>query len=913
MTPDRLRQVEELYHAARKDRAALAKADPELRQEVESLLCQGGPLPELGIDSTVTQVGPGTQLGPYEIEGALGAGGMGQVYKARDTRLGRAVAIKIVSEHFSERFEREARAISALNHSNICTLYDVGPNYLVMELVEGETLAARLKRGKLSIEDTLRFGAQIADALAAAHAKGIIHRDLKPGNIMVTKSGVKVLDFGLAKSQQDETVTVRGAVMGTPAYMAPEQLEGKACDARTDIYAVGLVLQEMVNGKKDEAIGSVPEKFAHVVEQCLEKDPENRWQSASDVRAELEWARKNPAQIATVKAPSNRLASGIAAVAILTASILGWIHFREMPALPAEPVRFQIPLPEKMSFGSSGTFAVSPDGRRLVLEAAGSDGVSRLWLRALDSVDMRPLPNTESAVSPIWSPDSRSIAFAAGRKLAKIDLLGGPAQDICDLAAGIAGGSWNRDGVIIFGSGEGVMRVAATGGNVTPVTSPAATPGMVAHRYPSMLPDGKHFLYLGVSTVQVNGNNRVYVGSLDAKPEAQNSKPLLATDYRPIYVPSSDSGVGQLLYLRGDTMVAQTFDTGQLKLTGEPVPVAGQVGANQNNFLGFFAASGNGVLVYRSGVSRDLQLTLFDRQGKVLGTAGEPGRYASVGLSPDGTRAAVNRADPQTGNQDIWLIDLSQGAATRFTFDPANENFPLWSPDGSRIAFLSYRGGVNGIYVKAVRGAANEELIFKSSQNLAMAQWSPDGRFVTLGMVDAQTGLDVWILPDPLSKSGERKLIPFLRTQFNEAAAAVSPDSRWIAYRSNESGRAEVYVQPFNPSPDAGTAAAGGKWMVSKGGSPGMVRWRGDGKELYYLSPDGKVMAVEISTNPVFRAGSPAPLFQVPPTFLRAAPAPGTLVDVTADGKRFLFAIPVQQSTREELTVVLNWPAALKH
>jgi Tol biopolymer transport system component/predicted Ser/Thr protein kinase len=951
LTPERIRQIEELYHAAREcehsGRAALlAQAEPGLRREVESLLAQDssdGPMERPAVEmaahlldfSTATHLTIGAQLGPYKILAPLGAGGMGRVYRGLDTRLGRAVAIKIANQQFSERFEREARAISALNHPNICTLYDVGPNYLVMELVEGETLAARLLKGALPFDLVLGDGVQIAGALAAAHARGIVHRDLKPANIMITKSGIKVLDFGLAKIARpanvpnaSEPLTAENAVMGTLGYMAPEQVEGKECDARTDLFALGLILAEMATGKRvitgdsqaalmaavmnfqPAPIAGVPPQFSHVVERCLERDPEQRWQTASDVQRELEWVAKSQPTMSAGKPDGSRPARRIWALAIalvallaLIAVWLGFAHFRASPPAAAELARFEITLPDKVNFSAVGTFAVSPDGRRLVFAAVGADSIEHLWLRALDSAESQLLQGTENPGTVVWSPDSRLVAFASGSKLKKIDVSGGPPETISDLSQEVIGGSWNRDGVIIFGGHDGIRRVSEAGGGASTVIR--TDPARESLSYPTFLPDGKHFVYFRNAAGQNAGE--VWLGSLDAKPDQQAPKQLLRADFSAAYAPSSDPRAGYILFMRQDTLLAQAFDLRKLELTGTPIRVAAPVATNPGNLGSLFSASRTGTLIYRVGGRLDRQLTWFNRQGNALGAIGEPGYDLILSLSPDGTRAAVSELDVQTLNTNIWLVDLSRGTKTRFTIGSEHDNFPVWSADGNRIIFRSIRGAGMSFYERSYSGAGSEELLLTLNGPSGFpVDWSRDGRFLLFGVNDPKTSFDLWTLP----LDGSRKPVPFLRTEFTETGGQFSPDGRWIAYYSNESGRGELYVQPFDPA--KGSPGAG-KWMVSKGGALS-GHWRRGGKELLYLSPDATVMKVDISVTPAFHAGPPERLFQLPLAFQQARSLfnLGYLVDVTEDGNRFLVAMPMNQPPRPVFNVVLNWPAVLK-
>ena len=915
MNRDRLQQIEELYHSAQAqelDRRAafLADAcgdDAELLREVESLLAyQGGnglldrPAwegAETLLELTVTQIVPGAQFGPYKIEAPLGAGGMGKVFRGRDTRLGRAVAIKVVDEKFSERFEREARAIAALNHPHICTLYDVGPNYLVMEVCEGETLAARLQRGKLSMQDTVHYGAQIAGALSAAHAKGIVHRDLKPGNIMIAKSGVKVLDFGLAKSQHDATITATNVVTGTPAYMAPEQREGKECDARTDTYSMGLVLYEMASGKRVEQgqpppMEHLPEKLAHVIERCIAPEPEDRWQSTADLCRELQWIEDQGAEAATPSHAVARgklresLAWGVAAALTVGLALLAFLHFREEPSAPAVPLRFQVQLSEN----PIGYPVMSPDGGKVLYLSGG-----RLWVLSLASGESRDLTAAVTA-TPFWSPDSRFIGYLSEGKLKTIEATGGPPQTVTDLPGTSlwGGGAWNQDDMIVFGDRPvGLFRVPASGGIPVKITALDSAHHENSEFSPSFLPDGRHFLYIRMSTDE--GKSAIYLGSLDAKPEEQSSKALVASNSQPVYVPSADPSTGYLLFVRGVTLMAQPFDNRRLELKGQAEPVAEQVKPISPSVGAVvFSASANVLLLPRRLAA--FQLSWYDREGKVMGTVGEPVGYGNLELSPDGTRLAGVRSSAAADTGNIWLLDLSRGgASTRFTFGSLIDINPVWSPDGSRIIFSSNREGPFNLYQKPANGVKDEEVLLKSSEHKFPTSWSRDGRFLLYTVVHPKTKGDLWVLP---LENGTKPL-PFLSTEFDELQARFSPDGQWVAYTSDESGQDEVYVRSFSMN-SAGTAVeAGGKWQISNGfGS--YPHWRGDGRELYYRSRDGGIMAVEIATHPAFRAG--------PPKSLGIFTSQSW--DSAADGSRFLI-LATKEGPRSN-TVVLNWQAALK-
>ncbi len=909
MDPSRWQQIEDLYHAALEcapsERAALlARANPELRREVESLLAQdsgGTPLDHPAwegasslLGSTVAAVTPGTQLGPYKIEGPLAAGGMGEVFRGVDTRLGRSVAVKTSREQFSERFNREARAISALNHPHICTLYDVGPNYLVMELCEGETLAARLKRGKLSIEDTLRYGQQIADALAAAHAKGITHRDLKPGNIMISKSGVKVLDFGLAKSPKDETLTDTRMVMGTPAYMAPEQRDGKECDARTDIYSLGLVLYEMATGKRVEQgqsplLDQLPQQLAHVIERCLAPDPDGRWQSAQDVSAELEWAAKSRPTVAGERPRRVRVPWIIAGLATLIALVLAGTYLRETSqGVPdGRSIRFSVPAPENVEFSDGALPVISPDGEKLAFGGIGADGKLRIWLRPLSSLTAEPVEGSEGVASIFWSPNSHSIGFFAGGKLKRSDLNGGPPQVLCDASESYRpGGTWNREDSILFSSNdhEGLYRVPATGGEPSRVTALSAERQETLHLWPQFLPDGQHFIYLAQS--ERPENTGIYIGSLDSK----GSKLVLSANGNPSYAASS-SGIGYLLSMQTATLMAQSLDPARLVLSGERFPVAERLFLPPAPAPGFaaFSASQNGVLAYRTLGQASTELVWFDRQGRRLETVGEPANYSVPALSPDEKTLAVTRIDPEIGTRDIWLFDLARGTPSHFTFDPTEETNPTWSPDGTQIVFTSRQNGKGDIFRKAATGAGIAEPLMESRDLKIVESWTPDGRFILYDSAGK-----VWTLP----VSGDRKSTAILTQDSALHVSSVSPDMRWVAYASNSTGRDEIYVQSFPPS--------GGKWQVSTAGGDEPY-WRHDGKELFYV--EGKrLMAVDVAADgPRFQAGTPKPLFDVRLQSIGLR----SRYQVAANGQKFLVVVPLE-STSPPITVVTNWMAGLK-
>jgi serine/threonine protein kinase len=872
-------------------------------------------------------ISPGDKLGPYTIQDRLGVGGMGEVYRAEDTRLGRTVAVKISAERFTERFEREARVVASLNHPNVCTLFDVGPNYLVMELVDGPTLEDRLKQGPIQLEEALDLARQIAAALQAAHEKGIVHRDLKPANIKVKPDGtIKVLDFGLATTgsapaagADSATVAMSGTepgmILGSPGYMSPEQARGLPVDKRADIWAYGVVVYEMLTGErgfdgatlsdslasvltKEINLDRVPLKARRLVRSCLQKDPRKRLQDIGDAPLLLEDLPAATGPAPSIVEPARRTNQlWPAAAALLAVALAALVLYDRRTPPPAPTSRFQISIPENMTFSDRGFFALSPDGRKIAFLAV-QNREQQLWIRTMDSLEAHPLPGTINASSSFfWSPDSRFVAFEADKKLRKIDINGGPPQDICDAPSdsGMLGGSWNRDNVIILGPGNrSIYRVSATGGTATPVTAldPSLKDG--GHYYPTFLPDGKHFLYMRFPASSADAG--VYVGSLDSKPEQQNKTPLLTTARASIsWAPSADSEKGRLLYWRDNVLYARTFNNSRLTLEGEPRTIADQVGYKLNPAFAMFSATAN-TLVYRRGASEDLELTWLDRSGKALGNVGEAGRYEVLRLAQDGTRAAVAKLDPGTFNQDVWLIDLRSGASTRFTFDPSINSNPVWSPDGKRVIFASTRGGAVGLYEKSTEGAGTETELLRPVPAGNLTDWSRDGRYL---ISFAGSGHAIWVLP----LEGDRKPIPFLRSNFSLVGPRLSPDGRWIAFRSNESGHDEIYVESFTPVADAGSAASTGKWMVSRGSTSGMIHWRQDSRELYYLGLDGTVMAVPVTANPGFHAGTPEPLFKVPAGFNRA----GSLGEVSPDGQRFLLALPKGGEARQEFTVVTNW------
>ncbi len=881
----------------------------------------------------------GTRLGSYEVVAQIGAGGMGEVYRAHDTKLGRDVAIKVLPANFVNdperlsRFQREARMLAALNHTNIATIHGLeqsnGITSLVMELVPGETLAERIKAGPIPLEEALKIAAQIAEALAAAHEKNIIHRDLKPANVKVTPDDkVKVLDFGLAKAFEGDpanedmsnsptlsrAATMQGIILGTAAYMSPEQAKGKALTKATDIWAFGCVLYEMLSGKMAFAGDDVTEILAAVVraepdwsrlpehtpqsirlllQRCLRKDRRQRFQDATDVRIEIEDALSGVSAPAAAAPASPAVQDrrlplvwiAFSAALLVALAAVSFLHFRETPPQPGI-VRFQIPLPEKTT---NPIFQLSPDGKILAFTAAES-GRRKLWIRPIDSLIAQTIPETDDATYPIWSPDSASIAFFVPGKLKKVAIVGGPSQTVCDAPDG-RGGSWNSDGVIVFspGLGSAIERVSAAGGVPTEVTK-IGTRGEL-QRYPVFLPDNKHFLYvLNVGKPEANGIN---IGSLDGAPPLH----ILSDDSSASYVPSAASGGnGFLLFRRESTLMGLPFDPGKLRIAGDVFPVAEGVGTAANTSNSAFSVSNNGVLVYGNGglgLKGD-EMLWMDRSGKRLGNVGQPSQMAGGALSPDGKKVLFSVFNMARDASDLWLLDVDRGVPTRSTFRPGISADGIWSPDGNTIAFQADN---QMIYRKPANGTGKEELLLSKGINSHPLDWSRDGKFIVYESTGTTTGNDIWLLP----LEGDHKPVSYLQTPFNEGDAQLSPDGHWMAYASNESGQPQVYVQAI--------PASGAKWQISPAGGV-QPRWRRDGKELFYISTDQKLMAVPLKGGNGFEAGAPQPLFELDPLFPsmmgRFAYQP------TADGQRFLVLELVGGSTAPPVNVVLNWQAGLK-
>jgi Tol biopolymer transport system component len=897
MTPERWRQIEALYQAAlgrtsAEREALLAGVDPELRREAEALLAQENTV----ADSTLTMVGVGAQLGPYKIEASIGKGGMGEVFRAVDTRLGRKVAIKVSSKQFDAHFEREARAISALNHPNICTLHDVGPNYLVMELVEGETLAARLKKGALSIDLVLRYGAQIADALAAAHGKGITHRDLKPGNVMIAKSGVKVLDFGLAKSQQDATLTASHVVMGTPAYMAPEQLEGKDCDARTDIYSLGLVLYEMAMGKRAvqghlPPMEQLPPQLAHTIERCLSQDPDDRWQSARDLEAALEMISVPAFK---VSAPPNLgtqrwLVAGLVAAAVLVFMAGFWL--RQAPAEKA--FKFSMIPPEGTSFlhvSQGGAPALSPDGLRIAFVAEGPGGRS-LWVRSLDGFNARPLAGTEGAANPFWSPDGRWIGFGSQNNLKKVDPEGGPAQVVASGSGRVRvpSGTWNTENKILYsplGEGNLLGLINASGGQPAPATERNVELLDENHFNPTFLPDGRHYL------LDVRGGPELDLSLWLATLGSNDRRLILKGASNAQYAPPRSGAPGYLVFARNGNLMAQPFDSGHGTLSGEAVTVAQYIAVVPLSGRADFTVSPAGVLAYRTADPALHELVWYDRSGKEAGTIGDrPGNPRSnVRISPDGKAIALTRQAGET--QEVWIHDLVRGVTSRLTLNGGRS--PVWSPDSSQIAFVRQ----DTIYRMPVTGAGAEVVVWRAPRLISVNDWSGDGKYLLLTRWDEKGVRQTWLLSEPLDAAAKHE--PILVTNGIHAQFAPATGApRWISY--DNGGQANVRTMP---------GGVPGTWQVSTDGGNG-TRFRRDGRELYF-SIGQSFMAVDVDPGPLFRAGAPHLLFPARRAIATGQGQYAQGYDVTADGSKFLATFPVPETPATTITVVTNWQAGLR-
>ena len=881
----------------------------------------------------------GDKLGPYELAEMIGKGGMGEVYRAHDPRLRRDVAIKVSAQQFSERFEREARAVAALNHPNICTLFDVGPNYLVMELVEGPTLAERIKEGAMPLEEAMVVARQITAALEAAHEKGITHRDLKPGNVKIKPDGlVKVLDFGLAKvaptatssgvgdesptlSMVSMAATKAGVILGTAAYMSPEQARGKTdIDKRADVWAFGVVLYEMLTAERlfrgedlTEVLASVvkeqpdvsgaPREVRRLIVRCLAKDPAKRLRDIGDVWELLESGTESPAQAESLPHTSKLpwVAAAVLGVGVVAFAAL-WLN----PA-PQEfqAVQFSISEPPETNFTNTiGAMAPSPDGRFIVFGATapGGGNTPRLWLRPLNSQEARLLPGTEGGNFPFWSPDSKSLAFRSQTdgKLKRIEITGGAPLVLSDVteSAVTTTGTWNHNGTILYGGPGGLHRVPASGGVAILITKVNAERKETGHGYPQFLPDGKRFLYFvasGDSNVQ-----GVYAASLDQPEQATQ---ILRTGNKAVYSPPRGDAPGYLLWMQDQTLLAQRFDPDKLQVEGDPASVAQEVTLNSNDPVRAAYWADGGVLVYRSGEAALAKAPVIwmSADGKPLGDALPADSVGPFKLSPDGQRLAIARRVGLAAF-DIWLWEFARGGVfTRLTFDEGRDNVPIWSPDGRQVAFNSDReGSIFQIYRKDASGAGQEERLTEGPNWKAPLDWSRDGKYLLYRERAPKTDQDVWALP----LEGDRKPIPIAQTPFVENTGQISPDGKWVAYSSNESGRGEVYVRA---SPWA-EGAAGGRWQVSNDGGA-EPKWSADGRRIFYETGDGKIIAATVRTGSAgFQTDTPRELF-------KAGHDAGQLhsFDVTGDGQKFVLLMPAGGAQGgAPLTVIANWQAALR-
>jgi len=885
------------------------------------------------------QLTSGTRLGRYEIRSLIGAGGMGEVYLANDPKIGRDVAIKVLPADFAAdkdrvaRFELEAQAAGALNHPNILAIHDIdtqdGLLFVVSELLEGEELRDRLERSQIPLRKVIDYAQQIVSGLTAAHEKGIVHRDLKPENLFITKDDrVKILDFGLAKLRETDpnihgsedatrkALTDPGMVMGTVGYMSPEQVRGQMIDHRSDIFSFGVILYEMITGRRafeeeslaetmsaivkeeppemSESNPNISPALERIVHRCLEKKPDRRFQSTADLGFALE------SLAAPTSSSGSNLTAAVSAIgpekerspwlnripwAIALLLLAGLAVVATMYVLQSAPdkriVKFAVSVPASSTAISNPV--ISPDGRTIVYVAT-VEGETSLFTRSLDSMTEQRLAGTEGAWSPFWSPDSRYIGFFTAGKLRKADTAGGPVQNLCDSSIG-TGGSWNRDDVILFGEKQkGIKRVSASGGEATLLLPLDSSRKETEVWHPAFLPDGSHFFFY-IWYASTN-SGEIFVVSLDG----DERKPVLKNDSNVAYVEP-----GYLLFARESTLMAQRFSTSRLELVGDPFPVAEDLAFDGNEDYSNFSLSENGTMVSLKGGARQRQLTWVDREGKEISKVGQPGAYVNVVLSPDGKKAAVQRR--VDGNSDIWVYDLERGLPVRFTFSASGEDDPAWSPDGSVILFTSDRdGGIRRIYRKPAGGAEKEELVSDAAQvNDDGIDWSRDGKNVIYDSTNEKGGLDIWVLP----MTGDSKPYPLLQSEFAETLARFSPDSRYFAYVSSESGKPEVYVQSFPPS--------GGKWQVSTGGG-GQPHWRRDGKELFYISADKRLMAVPVKLDGTFESGQPTPLFL---TLVSSYLSPDRY-DVSADGQRFLMNSPFEETSGSPINVILNWTSTLK-
>ncbi len=961
MSGDRWQRLDDLFHAALEREGAAREAflrgacagDELLYAEIVSLIAADSaspavPLERIGEHAAADWASGteraslvGQRVDRYQVVAHLGSGGMGDVYRATDSVLGRDVALKVLAPvlhadaDFRRRLEKEARAASSLNHPNIVTVYEIGQagaiDFVASEFVDGRTLRARLADGPLSVREIVEIGGQVASALSTAHAEGIVHRDVKPENVMIRRDGiVKVVDFGLAKRSASRAatasassggvITQEGVIAGTACYMSPEQARGEPIDHRSDLFSVGILIYEMATGQRPFGGGSnaamygallhtspapptrvrdgLPVELDLIVGRALEKDPELRYQSAADLGSDLKRLQRptalaTAAPVRTAQRPRTRAwqTAAIAALLLIASGLAVALFTRPPVPTAAQTTRFVLGPPPNTVFTPVGlvpaavTVSVSPDGRQLLYAANRPGERRRLWRRAIDSIEAVPIDDTDNGIFPFWSPDGRSIAFATGGVLKRKDLAGGPARTLVENVT-IRGGAWNRDGVILYAAAaQGrLFRVPADGGAPTAVTNPDVSRGE-SHTFPQFLPDGQHFLYL----VRSQGTPRVFVGSLDGSA----GRHLLDTNARVWY---AEPG---FLFVVGDdgALLARRFDANRLELTGETMPVARRVAIS--SVLDASFAVGGGTLVYAEATGGASQLTWFDRSGQKIGTVGSVAQHMGVRFSPDGSRAAVLRMDPNLNTPDIWLIDLDRGAESRFTFGPQIDLSPVWSPDGARVAFSS-KSDMNRlefqVFERPSAGATDERPLFTSDESTHPEDWSPDGQFLVYSTNPPAYNNDLKLL-----RLSDRRMTPLVASRFSEYEGRVSPDGHWLAYTSEESGRPEVYVRAF----PEGTSSV----VISIGGGS-EASWRRDGQELFYVAPGGELMAVGLTLTAGVKASRPTELFRAPISPERRQN--GTRYAARADGRRFLIPTAVGDPPQTALTVIVNWSEELK-